>query len=309
MQAFEAAARHLSFTRAADELHLTQAAISHQVRVLERRLRVQLFSRSARTVALTATGHILYQPIRSVLFQMEHMIDSVHGLADDELVVYAPPCIGAKWLMPRIKEFSRRHSNIHLRLNIGAGPPEMTGKVRSVSIAIGADKRDNNTRQEFLQNDSIFPVCSPNLLPAEGLRRVSDLKRFELLEVSASGHGQASRSDWLSWLSTCGEEARLRKPTLCFGDSLLAIQAAVAGSGIALARGWVAEPDLLSGSLVKALNMEVSADEAYYLVCPRDLDNCEQVARFREWLFEAVGAPICARNSSRPEPTAERSLS
>ncbi|MGL3104086.1 LysR family transcriptional regulator [Bradyrhizobium sp. BR 1432] len=165
MQAFEAAARHLSFTRAADELHLTQAAISHQVKMLEKRLRVQLFSRNARTVALTATGNSLYQPIRSLLSQMEHMVDTVHGLAEDELVVYAPPCIGAKWLMPRIKEFSRRHSNIHLRLNIGAGPPEMTGKVRSVSIAIGTGKRDNNTRQEFLENNSIFPVMQPNLLP------------------------------------------------------------------------------------------------------------------------------------------------
>jgi LysR family transcriptional regulator, glycine cleavage system transcriptional activator len=309
MQAFEAAARHLSFTRAADELHLTQAAISHQVKMLEKRLRVRLFSRSARTLGLTPAGHFLYQPIRSLLSQMEHMVDSVHELAEDELVVYAPPCIGAKWLMPRIKEFRRRHSNIHLRLNIGDSPPEMMSKVRSVSIAIGPDKRDNNTRQEFLQNDSIFPVCSPKLIPAEGLQHVSDLKRFELLEVSASRHYQANRSDWLSWLSMHGEEARFRTPALRFGDSLLAIQAAIAGSGIALARGWVAEPDLLSGSLVKPLDMEVSAEEAYYLVYPRDLDSCEQVICFREWLFEAAGSPTSARHSCRPKWAAEHSLS
>lgn len=260
--------------------------------MLENRLRVQLFFRSARSVGLTAAGHFLYQPIRNLLSEMEQIVDSVQELAnDDELVVYAPPSIGTKWLMPRIRQFRQRHSNIHLHLNMGANPPETTSNIKSVSITIGPD-RDKNARQDFLQGDSIFPVCSPNLLPSAGLQHVSDLRGFELLEVSGTD-GKGRGSNWLSWLSLCGDEARVRKPMLRFGDSLLAIQAAVAGSGIALARGWVAGPDLLSGSLVRPLNVEVSSEDAYYLVYPRNLEGCEQVVCFREWLFEAVRSATC----------------
>jgi len=291
LQAFEAAARHLSFSRASDELHLTQGAISQQVKMLEERLGAQLFTRRPRSIGLTAAGHFLYQPIRSLLQQMEDIVDSVPELADDELVVYAPPCMGSKWLMPRIKEFSQRHAKIRLRLSIGAKPVEIPSKVKHVSITIGPDGSGKDTRRDFLRNDSIFPVCSPRLLPSGSrLSDISDLKRFELLEVS-DPDGNGSGSDWLSWLSLCGEEMRPQKPMLRFGDSLLAIQAAIAGSGIALARGLAAEPDLLSGSLVKPLNVEVNSEHAYYFVYSRDLEGCDEVACFREWLFEVVGPP------------------
>jgi LysR family glycine cleavage system transcriptional activator len=237
---------------------------------------------------------------------MEYMVDSVDGLANsNELKVYAPSCIGTKWLMPRIKEFRRRHSKIQLCLNIGAAPPEVAQKDKNITISIGEGKRSKNTRQDYLQQDSIFPVCSPTLLPQGApLRDVGDLKMFELLDV-AGPVADGVDSEWMSWLSICGDGTVIRKPTLRFGNSLGTIQAAIAGSGIALARGWVAGPDLLSGALVKPIDIEVRSQDPYYLIYPRAFENHDAIISFREWLFETIAADDIARKTATLEATEE----
>jgi LysR family glycine cleavage system transcriptional activator len=174
----------------------------------------------------------------------------------------------------------------------------MASREKRISISIGEDTRSKNTRQEYLQSDSIFPVCSPTLLPSgSSLRHLDDLRMFELLDVSASPSDGAA-SDWTSWLSSCGEGGGVRKRTLRFGSSLLALQAAIAGTGVALARGWVAEPDLLAGSLVKPIDVEVSSEDPYYVVYHKGLENCEEVLCFREWLFDTVNSKNGAQAST-----------
>ena len=294
LRAFEAAARHLSFTRAARELHVTQAAISHQVKALEEYLGVQLFRRLSRALLLTDQGQV-YLPAASKALDLIH--DATRQVLDHEavgtLTISVMPSFAARWLVPRLGRFRKVWPDIDLRVDPSPEVVEFSRGDVDVAIRYGRG-RYPGLASERLMTEDIFPVCSPALLEGEHpLREPTDLVHHTLLHDD--GHG-----DWRTWLLAAHVENVDPTRGPVFTDSGMLIQAAMAGQGAALARGVLAGDELAAGRLVRPFELSLSTDFAYYFVCPEDLADRPKIAAFREWLLveargeaaRAAGVPI-----------------
>jgi LysR family glycine cleavage system transcriptional activator len=279
LRAFEAAARHLSFTRAAEELHVTQAAISHQVKALEEHLGRKLFRRLNRALRLTDDGQA-YLPSVSRAFTLlnEATNDLLTKQTPGPLTVSALPSFAARWLVPRLGRFRQIRPDIDLRIDPSADLTDFAAGDVDVSIRYGRGKYPG-LRADWLMTEDIFPVCSPALREgAQPLREPGDLVHHVLLHDD--GHG-----DWRTWLLAAGVDGVDPGRGPIFTDSSMLIQAAMAGQGVALARGVLAADELAAGRLVRPFTLSLPTDYAYYFVCPGDTAEQPKIAAFREWLL------------------------
>ncbi len=289
LRAFEAAARHLSFTRAAGELHVTQAAVSHQVKALEEHLGRKLFRRLNRALLLTDDGQA-YLPSISRAFTL--LNDATNDLltkqAPGPLTVSALPSFAARWLVPRLGRFRQIRPDIDLRIDPSAELSDFAGGDVDVGIRYGRGKYPG-MRADWLMTEDIFPVCSPALLEGpHPLRDPRDLQHQVLLHDD--GHG-----DWRTWLLAAGVDRVDPARGPIFTDSSMLIQAAMAAQGVALARGVVAADELAAGRLVRPFTLSLSTAYAYYLVCPVNTAEQPKIAAFRDWLLdEARSEPSAA---------------
>lgn len=280
LRAFEAAARHLSFTRAAEELHVTQAAISHQVKALEEHLGRKLFRRLNRALLLSDDGQA-YLPSVSRAFAL--LNDATRNLLERDapgpLTVSALPSFAARWLVPRLGRFRQIHPDIDLRIDPSAALTDFASGDVDVGIRYGRGKY-SALRADWLMTEDIFPVCSPALLSGEHpLRAPGDLEHQVLLHDD--GHG-----DWRTWLLAAGIDRVDPTRGPIFTDSSMLIQAAMAGQGVALARGVLAADELAAGRLVRPFTLSLPTDYAYYLVCPQNTAEQPKIAAFRDWLLD-----------------------
>ncbi len=284
LRAFEAAARHLSFTRAAEELHVTQAAVSHQVKSLEDYLGIKLFRRFNRSLLLTDEGQS-YLPGLTKAFDL--MDDATRRLAKKEaggaLTVSVLPSFAARWLVARLGRFRRAHPEVDLRVDPNAGLADFAHGDVDVGIRYGKGIYPG-LRSDRLMAEDIFPVCSPVLLEGEHpLRLPEDLAHHTLLHDD--GHG-----DWRTWLLANEVENVDPLRGTVFTDSSVLIEAAKRGQGVALARSVLAGDELEAGTLVRPFgNQSVPADYAYYIVCPEDTADLPKIKAFREWLLKEAG--------------------
>lgn len=288
LRAFEAAARHLSFTRAAEELFVTQAAISHQVKALEEHLGRKLFRRLNRALLLTDDGQA-YLPSVSRAFTLIN--EATNNLltkdAPGPLTVSALPSFAARWLVPRLGRFRQVRPDIDLRIDPSAELSDFAGGDVDVSIRYGRGKYPG-LRADWLMTEDIFPVCSPQLVAGEHrLRDPADLEHHVLLHDD--GHG-----DWRTWLLAASVDRVDPARGPIFTDSSMLIQAAMAGQGVALARGVLAADELAAGRLVRPFTLSLPTEYAYYLVCPKDTAEQPKIAAFRDWLLDE------ARRESSP---------
>ena len=279
LRAFEAAARHLSFTRAAGELHVTQAAVSHQVKALEEHLGRKLFRRLNRALLLTDDGQA-YLPSISRAFTL--LNDATNDLltkqAPGPLTVSALPSFAARWLVPRLGRFRHIRPDIDLRIDPSAELADFAGGDVDVGIRYGRGKYPG-MRADWLMTEDIFPVCSPALLEGpHPLRDPRDLQHQVLLHDD--GHG-----DWRTWLLAAGVDRVDPARGPIFTDSSMLIQAAMAAQGVALARGVLAADELAAGRLVRPFTLSLSTEYAYYLVCPVNTAEQPKIAAFRDWLL------------------------
>ncbi len=279
LRAFEAAARHLSFTRAAGELHVTQAAVSHQVKALEEHLGRKLFRRLNRALLLTDDGQA-YLPSISRAFTL--LNDATNDLltkqAPGPLTVSALPSFAARWLVPRLGRFRQIRPDIDLRIDPSAELSDFAGGDVDVGIRYGRGKYPG-MRADWLMTEDIFPVCSPALLEGpHPLRDPRDLQHQVLLHDD--GHG-----DWRTWLLAAGVDRVDPARGPIFTDSSMLIQAAMAAQGVALARGVLAADELAAGRLVRPFTLSLSTEYAYYLVCPVNTAEQPKIAAFRDWLL------------------------
>jgi LysR family glycine cleavage system transcriptional activator len=296
LRAFEAAGRHLSFTRAAAELNVTQAAVSHQIKALEERLGISLFRRLNRALLLTDAGQAYLPAVRDTFDALARATERL--MARDRvgaLTASVLPSFAAKWLVPRLGRFREQHPGIDVRLS---ADHQMTDFAReNVDCAIRYGQGDypglESTR---LMTEDVFPVCSPLLLKGDNaLRTPDDLRHHTLLHDDF-------RVDWRLWLLAAGVEDidPTRGPT--FTDSSMVIQAAVEGQGVALARSVLAASDLAAGRLVKPFDVSLPARWAYYLVCPRAMRDNPKIIAFRDWLLaEARATPGAIAEPSASE--------
>lgn len=280
VRAFEAAARHLSFTRAAEELHVTQSAISHQVKALEEHLGLKLFKRMNRALLLTDEGQEYLPTVRKVFDQL---FEATRRLMEKEargkLTVSVLPSFAARWLVPRLGRFVKSYPEIDVRLMPTGQLVDFVRDDVDVGIRYGRG-RYPGLRVDRLMSEDVFPVCSPALLQGnKAIKKPGDLKHHVLMHDD--GHG-----DWRTWLLSAGVKDVDPARGPMFTDSSMLLQAAVAGQGVALARSALAADDLANGNLVRPFELSLPVEFAYYIVCPEETANLAKVSAFREWLLE-----------------------
>ena len=284
LRAFEAAGRYLSFTKAADELHVTQAAVSHQVKSLEEHLGLRLFRRLNRTLLLTDAGQLYLPPLTDAfecIDRATHRLRRQLGRA--RLTVSVLPSFAAGWLVPRLGRFRQRCPDVDLRIDPTATLTDFRRGDVDLGIRYGRG-RYPGLRADWLMREEFYPVCSPRLL--EGpvpLRDPADLVHHTLL------HDEAT-VDWRTWLLAAGVEGVDAERGITVTDSSMLLRAAIAGQGVALARSVLADDETASGRLVRPFDVDVPAEFAYYLAYPEESAGRPDVAAFREWILEETRA-------------------
>ena len=289
LRTFEAAARHLSFTRAADELHVTQAAVSHQIKALEDWLGVPLFRRMNRRLLLTEDGQRYLVSVRAAFDELTAGTQRLlAGERQGVLTVSVIPSFAARWLVPRLGRFRDAHPEIDLRLAATLQNVDFTRDDVDVGIRYGAG-RYPGLHVTFLMQESYFPVCAPALLDGRyPLKEPGDLCHHTLLH-DEHAPGQPN-PEWRHWLKEAGAvEVRWDRGPV-FGDASMMIQAAVAGQGVALGRNTLVVDDLAAGRLVRPFELSLPSNYAYWIVCPEHYADRPKIVAFREWLLrEARG--------------------
>jgi LysR family glycine cleavage system transcriptional activator len=285
LKAFEATARHESFTRAAAELCVTQGAVSHQVKALEVELGMQLFQRQHQRLVITAAGRAYLEVVRDAFDRLaagtEHLLQRQNA---GVLTVTTSPNFAAKWLVHRLGRFAEAHPSIDLR--VSASLHHIDFAHEDVDIAI----RHGNGHWPGLHvarlcKETLFPVCSPGLLRGRhALRRPADLRRYMLLHLD-------DRDDWAKWLEAAGIDSADLTRGPVFNQASMAIDAAIDGQGIALARTALAAADILAGRLaLLPFGSALPVPYAYWIVCPRATAELPKIASFQAWLIAEAAA-------------------
>ncbi|MCK5796687.1 MAG: transcriptional regulator GcvA [Deltaproteobacteria bacterium] len=295
LRGFEAAARHGSFSRAGKELAVTQAAISHQVRGLEDDLGYKLFVRRPRKVTLTEEGHVLMVAVGRALAEIRR---ALHAIEDHQrgswLTLSVPPSLAVKWLVPRLSDFTTHHPGIEVRLS-ATDQAALPGR-DDVDLSVRYGDGDfHGYDEEILVQEDVFPVCSPALLEQHPIENQSDLTHHTLLHDEAQC-SHPKRLGWQHWAEHFNLDLDTRAG-LRFTHSCHAIDAALAGQGIALGRSCLVANDLQAGRLVRPLDVRHPSPFSYYLILPKDEEPAEAVATFIAWLKDSIGK-TAIRNGS-----------
>ncbi|ADN77021.1 transcriptional regulator, LysR family [Ferrimonas balearica DSM 9799] len=279
VKAFEAAARHLSFTRAAEELFVTQAAVSHQIKALEEFLGLKLFRRRNRSLLLTEEGQSYFLDIKDLFTQLADATERLLARsATGSLTVSMTPSFAIQWLVPRLARFSEQHPEVDVRIKaVDEDEASLTDDV-DVAIYFG---RGNwaGLRADKLRSECLVPVCSPRLLQGDNpLREIADLARFTLLH-------DMSRRDWKAWIKQVGANVNVNSGPI-FSHSSLVLQAAIHGQGVALGSSVLARPEVEAGRLVCPFGDVLKSKNAYYLVCHENQADLGKIEAFREWMLQ-----------------------
>ncbi|SMH62647.1 transcriptional regulator GcvA [Azospirillum agricola] len=286
LRVFEAAARHLSFKSAADELGLTPSAVSRSVQALEDWIGNPLFARGNRTIVLTDVGTAYAAQVRAALDLLAQATRALPGRgARGTLSISAAPTFGLRWLMPRLGRFKARHPDIALTLDTTHRPVEFPRDGIDLAIRMGGGPWPDLDALHLV-TESLAPVCAPEL--ASRVRTIADLMSAPLLHVTSV------RDDWACWAAARGSGDLDLRGGLRFDTIQYALNAAAQGLGIALGRRPLVDPDLEAGTLVEVLGPPVPAATAYWLVCaPASLARPE-VRIFRDWIRGELAAEPAA---------------
>ncbi|MDR3469603.1 MAG: transcriptional regulator GcvA [Xanthobacteraceae bacterium] len=292
LRAFEAAARHMSFTQAAAELNVTQTAISHQIRRLEQELGVVLFARRNRSLALTPVATEYLPAIRAAFQDLRLATERLRGRGTDRvLTISTLASFAAKWLLPRLAAFQELQPAIDVRITTSMDLVDFRKDDVDAAIRYGRGQWPG-VHATWLMADDLFPVCSPALLSGpRPLRGPQDLAHHALLHTSGFG------DDWRLWLTAAGLPATAARPGLTFDLSLMTVQAAIDGLGVAIGRTSYVKDDIDNGRLVVPFDIALPADAGFYLVSPKPAGKTPKLAVFADWLVSAA-----QQSGARPIP-------
>jgi LysR family glycine cleavage system transcriptional activator len=286
LRAFEAAARHASFRAAAEELAITQSAVSHQIASLERRLGTALFRRKSRRVELTEAGAIYYPFLREAFDRIAQGTGLVGRQAlAGELMTQVYVTVAAKWLIPRLHRFQAAHPDILVRMSTSQLDWEFDPDTADVGMICTRQADRANLHYTHLFDARLFPVCSPATAQAgTGLRQPAELVNQILLQLYTAAE------DWRVWLEAAEVPQIVGRAAPQFDSYLLALEAAMEGQGVAMAPHFMVASDLKTGRLVKPFAIETQQPGRWYLVCRKERQNEPRIACFRDWLLAEVGA-------------------
>jgi LysR family glycine cleavage system transcriptional activator len=282
LTAFEAAARSLSFTLAAQELDLTQSAVSRQIKALEEQLGVALFARERQKVRLTAAGETYVRDVRAALSTLASASIALHanpggGMLDLAIL----PTFGARWLAPRLAGFLDRHPGITIHFSTRLKPFSFANEHFDAAVHFGRPDWPD-TKAVFLMEETVIPACAPAFADRYGPETAAGLAEAPLIHLS-------SRPDaWRRWFTAHGLTPDL-EAGMVFDQFATAAQAARHGLGVALLPEFLIERELAEGDLVPAMDAPQRSEEAYYLVCPNERAGYPPLVAFRQWLVAEAG--------------------
>jgi len=279
LKCFEAAGRLLSFTQAAQELNVTQAAVSHQIKVIEEFLGIDLFIRYPRRLALTEQGKALLPEVMEAFDKVSSAVRALQKTQSSHVIsVRLAPSFAAKWLSPRLKYFWQQYPGIDLQLY--HAHPSVDFNREDIDIAVTYGKGDwPGVVSEPLLSLDFFPVCTPAFLSNDKpLTDINNLKYYTLLH-------DADYQIWGAWFKLAGlQDIETRRGTI-IDDTNVLVQAAVDGQGVALGSTTFVDDLLESGRLVKPFDITLQNDSAYHVVCPKSHLEKPAVKAFRDWLL------------------------
>ncbi|WP_196141144.1 transcriptional regulator GcvA [Aliikangiella sp. G2MR2-5] len=282
LRAFEAAARHLSFTRAADELFVTQAAVSHQIKSLEEFLGVPLFVRRNRQLLLTDEGQNYWPKIRDIFEILSNATEEIKAQrASGALTVSVVPTFATVWLVPRLSRFNQLYPDIEVRLKAS---DETVDFVREdVDVAIYYDTGDYpGMHSVTLLSERLTPLCSPALLEGDKpLQSPEDLRRHTLLH-------DGNTNDWRRWLKFAGVKGINLNQGPVFSHTSMVQQAAIYGQGIAMGHIVLSQAEVQAGRLVRPFELMLESDFSYDIVCPKESAQRPKIKAFTDWLLQTV---------------------
>lgn len=279
LRTFESVSRLRSFTLAAEELHLTVSAVSHQIRALEAFYGIKLLLRSHRDVAPTKAGDLLRGVVDEFLQKLSSASRSLRSQPANRLALSAPPSLVSRWLMPKLAGFLGAHPDVDFKLHATTDLIDLEADEVDFAIRYG-DGAWPGLVSEELFGEVVFPVASPAFLAKRTVRGVEDLTHDMLLRDDFF--------DWGQWLERTGIAPALQPSGPRYSDSSLLLQAAEAGQGIALGRSMLVEDALDAGRLVRIGSQSLKADGAYYLVRASSAPNTTVVESFRSWLVSVA---------------------
>ena len=284
LRVFEVVARTENLTAAAQELHVSQSAVSRQIGVLETFLGLELFRRERHGVSLTRAGRAYAKDVIPAFAQIAASTEKVfRSSSQGALRIRTYTTFTAKWLIPRLQEFSRLHPGI--KVSISNAVPDVDFDRDNVDLAIQfGDGKWPRSKSDFLFEDEIEPVCSPGYLA--GLRNHTDVNALLQQRLLVSHY---RRSDWNDWLcATDLSESSKDAERMSFSSSVLTWQATLDGLGMAIGQTTMLLPELAAGSLIRPFNRPVKRAKAYYLVNPDLQRRSKKVVMFREWLLDSA---------------------
>lgn len=285
VEGFEAAARNLSFTKAAAELFVTQSAISRQVKTLETQLGVTLFERGTRTLRLTPEGAMLYRTVSEVLKRVADTTRLMRQRASQQsFTITTTPAFASLWLIPRLPGYTKDHPGVDVRISATTDVVDLERAGVALAIRYAAADRAGDGRLLF--GEEVFPVCSPRLPQDSGhrLRSPADLRHHVLLHYHDVIHGDVPSLDWNTWLRSVGLPELEPAGTLSFNQYDQVIQAAVQGQGVALGRSPLLKRLLKDGALVAPFSARTVAPRAYYLMRSTGSSGQADVDAFVDWI-------------------------
>ena len=282
LRAFETAARHLSFTRAARELNVTQGAVSRQVKRLEDHLDTVLFKRLHRTLALTDPGRELFGPVSMALDNMAEAVSALKAPARD-LNLKIHPTFAIRWLIPRLHRFQTSHPEIQIRFTTSNLNADFKHENFDIAVTYRGEAAIPGVERIELLEEQLTPVCSPKLIKSDPpLKEPADLTRFPLL------HNSPDRREWRAWADQTGTRGLSVVKGQVFEIDDAALQAATAGLGVALGDRLLIREDLESGRLVEPFKFRKVETGTYYLSWPRSAADKPGIDEFRSWLIDEI---------------------
>ena len=281
LKAFESAARFLSFTKAANELFVTQAAISHQIKILEDFLGVELFKRKNRALELTEFGKAYYVDITKILHRLVEATDKLLSLKSDKhLTISVPQTFGIQWLVPRLSEFNKLHPDIEVRLKGVDQDEGLLSQDIDIAIYYGRGNWDN-LQVDRLVEEKLLVLAAPKLLAEKPIHDYQDLKHHTLLHIHTRDNWQYM-PDYLP----CDELNIQQGPI--FSHTFMALQAAIHAQGVVLANRILAQQELDNGNLALVFDTNLRDPKSFYVVNHLDNSSDERIIAFRTWIIQTM---------------------
>jgi LysR family transcriptional regulator, glycine cleavage system transcriptional activator len=286
LKTLEAAGRLMSFTKAAGELGVTPAAVSHQIREFEDQLGVRLFQRTSRSMRHTPAGRMLHETVAEALDSISRTVARLQRAGSKKrLKVTSYPSITAKWLVPRLDRFLEIAPDVDVRIDVSQAPLDFARDDIDIAIRFG-DGVYPGMKVDRLFDETIFPVCSPSLLSgSRPLRQPQDLMQHTLIHVDWGD--QWLWPNWRTWMLAAGVRDFNEHRGLHFSLTSLAIQAAIDGHGVALGDSTLVADDIAAGRLVQPFSVALKAPPqlAYYVIAPLETTEEPMVRTFRDWVL------------------------